>query len=274
MSHGLKMSKLFSKGHYDSLKYVQPYWQKASEVPHPDDVTFITTTTPTSWKELVHLAENWQGKKKKKKKKKCTATCMYEITNDLQTCIGPISTTLHISKLDKTQLRNIQAEYKSIPALYNHVDVHLVETPNGIEKTASILVPLNVERNLARIYARSNHVSDMPIQTVIATNLRETLLKHRTQYTELMTRGDMLVLPMFKYRNDIVGQLELPQTKKEVVGLVENEKVLGLYDVHFEMNQGPTEFETWKKANDLYPVTQYTMEYEPIVIESKTVQSW
>jgi hypothetical protein len=177
--------------------------------------------------------------------------------------------------LDKTsiQLRNIETEYKSIPSLYNNVDLHLVETPNGIKKAASILVPLNVERNLGRIYARSNHVSDIPTDTVIATNLRETLLKHRIQYAELITKGDMLVIPTFKYHNGL-GKLQLPQTKKEVVGLVENEKALGLYDAHFELNQGPTDFETWKKSNDLYAVTQYTMEYEPIVIQSKTVQPW
>lgn len=170
-------------------------------------------------------------------------------------------------------MRNLEAEYKSIPALSNNVDLHLVETPNGIEKGASILVPLNVERNLARIYARSNHVSDMPINTVIATNLRQTMLKHRTQYTDLMEKGDLLVIPTFKFRNGL-NKLQLPQTKKELVGLVENEEALGLYDAHFELNQGPTDFEAWKKANDLYVVKQYTMDYEPIVIESKTVQPW
>jgi hypothetical protein len=61
MSHGLKMSKMFSKGHYDALKYVQPYWQKATNMPHPDDVTFVTTATLETWKDLVDLAENWNG---------------------------------------------------------------------------------------------------------------------------------------------------------------------------------------------------------------------
>lgn len=62
MSHGLKMSKLFSKGSYEALQYVQPYWQRAELVPNELDVTIVTTTTPDSWKDLVVLAENWNGK--------------------------------------------------------------------------------------------------------------------------------------------------------------------------------------------------------------------
>jgi hypothetical protein len=62
MSHGLKMSKIFSKGHYGSLQYVQPYWQRARNLPSELDVTIVTTTTPDSWKDLVVLAENWDGK--------------------------------------------------------------------------------------------------------------------------------------------------------------------------------------------------------------------
>lgn len=62
MSHGLKMSKLFSKGQYEALKYVQPYWKKAQETPSDLDVTIVTTTTPESWKDFVNLVENWDGK--------------------------------------------------------------------------------------------------------------------------------------------------------------------------------------------------------------------
>ncbi|KAI8064265.1 velvet factor-domain-containing protein [Gilbertella persicaria] len=242
MTPGLKFSKLFSKAHYDALRYTRPFWQKATQEPNPAEVTFITTTTPETWKELVQFAKHWNG---------------------------PISATLHVSKNEETS--SMLAEYKSTPELFNHVDLHLVQTP---QKTASILIPLNVERNLARIYARSNHVSDIPVNTIIATDLRRTILKHLTEYTELLRKGDMLVIPTFAYNENAHIAARVPQTKKELVGLVEKEKVLGLYDAHFALNQGPTDLDTWKNANDIYKVTQYTMEYEPIVIQSKTVQPW
>lgn len=132
------------------------------------------------------------------------------------------------------------------------------------------MVPLNVERNLARVYARTDHVCDLPLNTLLATDLRQTLTIHQNKYAQLMKAGDMLVIPTFKHT---IGH-ELPRTKKELVGLVQNEKSLALYDPHYDLNQGPTDFETWKDANSLYKVTKYTMEYEPIVIQSKTVQPW
>ncbi|OBZ88377.1 Glycosyltransferase-like protein LARGE2 [Choanephora cucurbitarum] len=247
MTPGLKFSKLFSKAQYDALKYTQPFWQKAAQVPEPSQVTFIVTTTPKTWKDLTQFAKHWNG---------------------------PVSATLHIASTQKQQLKTILAEYQSTPELFDHVDLHLVETPQGIEKTASILIPLNVERNLARVFARSNHVSDIPVHTLIATNIQQTLLKHAAEYTELLRRGDMLVIPTFAYNEHAHIAARVPQTKKELVGLVENEKVLGLYDGRFALNGGPTDFEAWKIADDLYKVTQYTMEYEPIVIQSKTVQPW
>lgn len=59
------MSKLFSKGHYDALQYIQPFWLKAQDVPVELDTTIITTTTPETWKDLVSLAESWNGNKNK-----------------------------------------------------------------------------------------------------------------------------------------------------------------------------------------------------------------
>jgi hypothetical protein len=134
----------------------------------------------------------------------------------------------------------------------------------------NVLIPQNIERNLARIYSRTQHVLDMPLNTILATNLRQTIIKNKSTYTKLMKGGDMLVIPTFKH---LVGN-ELPQTKKELVGLVETEKSLGLFDTHFDINEGPTDFETWKNTNKPYAVTRYAMDYEPIVIQSKTVQPW
>ncbi|OAD02385.1 glycosyltransferase family 49 protein [Mucor lusitanicus CBS 277.49] len=245
----LSYQRTYDAGHYDALKYVQPFWQRAASVPEPQQVSFIVTTTPNTWRDLVQMAKNWNG---------------------------PISATLHISsKHDKHVLTTIEAEYKAKPELFQNVDLHLVETPNGIEKMASIMVPVNVERNLARIYARTDHVSDVPFNIVIATDLRQTLEKNQARYTQLLSQGDMLVIPTFQYDSQQqLSQMQIPQTKKELVGLVEGEHLLGLYDAHFELNQGPTDFKKWKNADALYAVTDYTMDYEPVVIQSKTVQPW
>lgn len=83
----------------------------------------------------------------------------------------------------------------------------------------------------------------------------------------------MLVVPTFEIQQQVVSANDIPRTKKEVLGLV-NEGKLGLYDAQFKLNEGPTDLEKWKKAKDVYKVENYTIDYEPLVIQSKTVQPW
>jgi hypothetical protein len=56
---------MFPKGEYHALNGVSPFWQSASQPAQDDEVTLLTTISAESWKELVALAENWNGKKKK-----------------------------------------------------------------------------------------------------------------------------------------------------------------------------------------------------------------
>lgn len=62
MTTGLKMSKLFSKSHYDAVRMTEPYWLKGSEAIDPRDVTLTTAVTLDTWAELERIAERWQGK--------------------------------------------------------------------------------------------------------------------------------------------------------------------------------------------------------------------
>lgn len=62
MTHGLKMSKLFSKSYYDAAKNIQPFWKKASNVPEKDEVSIITTANVDTWEDLKRLTIYWEGK--------------------------------------------------------------------------------------------------------------------------------------------------------------------------------------------------------------------
>ncbi|KAI7901618.1 velvet factor-domain-containing protein [Cokeromyces recurvatus] len=241
MSHGLKMSKMFSQGHYNALTNIEPYWLKANQVPNPMDVTFYTTVTPNTWRDLAELANNWEG---------------------------PISATLHVSTNEKETIKSkMEYEYKTKPELFRHVDIHLIETPERIEKGASIIVPLNVERNLARIYARTRYIAEIPTNVFLNSDFHQNWIQNKKEYTHLLSQGDMLVIPLFKMMNDS----KIPPTIKNEL-LADNN--IALHYTHFELNDGPTEIEKWKEAQDIYKVTQYRMDYEPIVIQSKDTQSW
>lgn len=66
MTHGLKMSKLFSKAFYEAAGATRPYWLKGSQAVQENDVTVITTVTPETWPELERLAKYWHGMEEKK----------------------------------------------------------------------------------------------------------------------------------------------------------------------------------------------------------------
>jgi hypothetical protein len=134
------------------------------------------------------------------------------------------------------------------------------------------LLPGNAKRNLARIYSQTKHVLDGLTNIEFATDLRSTLIKNRVKYADLLEQGDMLVVPTFQ-STVTIDAASYPKTKKDVLNMIKNNQ-MALYDAYFDLNQGPTDLEAWEKATSPYIVNNYVMQYEPIVIQSKTVQPW
>jgi hypothetical protein len=157
-----------------------------------------------------------------------------------------------------SHLSNISFDYHQRPNLYKHVTLHLVPRH----------VPENASRNLARLYSRTHHILDATTNIVLSLDLRTRLLENKMQYADMMARGDMLVVPTFKTDSDIRAL-----QRQEMLQLINN-KTVGLYDPHFDLNQGPTRLPMWRDSHDPYRVDSYAMQYEPIVIQSKTVQPW
>lgn len=99
MTTGLKMSKLFSKSHYEAVRMTEPYWLKGSGVIDSRDVTLTTAVTLDTWAELERIAERWQG---------------------------PISATLYIDQqVKRDQLQRIRDAYTVNNNLKQRADIHL-----------------------------------------------------------------------------------------------------------------------------------------------------
>ncbi|KAI8370358.1 velvet factor-domain-containing protein [Radiomyces spectabilis] len=244
MAHGLKMSKLFSKTEYAAAENVQPFWLKSAQPPMPDDVSIVTAVTLNTWPELVRLAQHWKG---------------------------PISATLHVPSDENTasELQSIQHLYQQEPPLFNHVDIHLAFTAGQL----SIQFPRNAERNLARLFARTDFVMDIPSHIVPASELRKTLAANKDKFDSLLRHGDLLIIPTFGFPEYDKEKYSVPNHKEQLVDLVDNQTMM-MVDKHFKDNSGPTDWPTWRNAVSPYRVTEYELHYEPIVIESKTVQPW
>ncbi|RCI00633.1 hypothetical protein CU098_001212, partial [Rhizopus stolonifer] len=243
MSHGLKMHKLFSKSYYDAAKHIQLFWKKAENVPEKDEVTLITTTTFDTWQDLVRLTIYWEG---------------------------PISAVVHVEEDDEAAIQKIKQEYENTPELHRNVDLHLAQVPGS---QLSVLFPRNAERNLARLLAQTDFIMDLPSGVIPATDLRRTLESNKERIDSLLRAGNLLALPTFTFKSAGVTRDDVPYDKNQLILKLSEEKMI-LDDKHWKENEGPTDLEKWMDAETLYAVEKYEFHYEPVVIESKTVQPW
>ncbi|KAG1454780.1 hypothetical protein G6F55_007424 [Rhizopus delemar] len=243
MTHGLKMHKLFSKSYYDAAKNIQPFWLKASNTPSNDQVSIITAVTAKTWPNLLRLTVYWDG---------------------------PISAIVHLDSQDELSMERLEQEYREIPELYNNVDLHLVRVPG---EKPSVLFPRNAERNLARLLSRTEYIMDVPSDMIPASDLRRTLEANKKKIKELLEAGDLLALPTFTFREKDVQKEDIPVDKGHLINNLHEGKMV-LNDKHWKENEGPTDLDKWIDANTLYSIEKYEFHYEPVVIESKTVQPW
>ncbi|KAI8365287.1 uncharacterized protein BYT42DRAFT_589461 [Radiomyces spectabilis] len=244
MPHGLKMAKMLDKSDYESTTKVQPYWLRTAQKIHPEGLSLMVMITPESWSDLVRLTDHWQG---------------------------PISATLHIgTEEDGVTIKDkIRHAYQEHASRFQSVDVHLIETTS---RSPSVLLSRNVERNIARLYARTHYICELPSNVIPATDLRRMLDSNKNVYGDYLRNGDMLILPLF-VGNNRPSLRNIPNHKSRLLDLVRRGE-MGLLDPTFELNQGPTNLSHWEMATQPYIIEKYDLHYEPIVIQSKFVQPW
>lgn len=250
MSSRLKFSKIFSSSTL-AIDNIQPYYLRATSTPENQDISLITHITVASWPQLERLAENWQG---------------------------PISATLHIQSKSSPLLpemadilTDISSKYRNNPAMRENVDIHLFFSP--ADHSPSLALAHNVDRNLARMFARTEFIADVPAEIIPATRIRNTLKTNRGSFIPRLKDGDLFVVPLFTFIEHAAKHSNIPRTKSSLLSLI-SKGIIGLDDKHWELGSGPTNFAKWKDIETLYSVKDYEVHYEPIVIQSRDAQPW
>lgn len=192
--------------------------------------------------------------------------------------LGPISATLHIqSKSDprppdiENILRDLDTKYRSNAAMKTHVDIHLYFSPPAT--SPSLALAHNVDRNLARLFARTEFICDVPAGIIPATPIRNTLRTNQRSFLPRLRDGDVFVVPLFTFIEHAAKHVAVPRTKNSLLSLV-SRGLIGLDDKHWELGSGPTDFERWKNMESVYSVKEYEVHYEPVVIQSRNAQPW
>ncbi|RUP47785.1 hypothetical protein BC936DRAFT_145335 [Jimgerdemannia flammicorona] len=156
--------------------------------------------------------------------------------------------------------------------LKRHADIHLIITP---PPPRAVSLAHNLDRNLARLFARTEFILFTTPDMVPATDIRQTIRTHSKTFHSRLRQGDLFVLPTFVYTADPVAdqRAAIPTAKTTIVDLVAGGQ-MGLWDSHWKINTGPTCYEQWKDAESVYPVEEYEFHYEPVVVASRDGSFW
>ncbi|ORZ10662.1 glycosyl-transferase for dystroglycan-domain-containing protein [Lobosporangium transversale] len=222
---------------------VIPYYFRAEGVFDKEEVTITTLITENRFGVFTKLVRNYRG---------------------------PISVSIWIRD-DETKDQHFQALhdlYESEPLLKQYVDVHVVVDRFDFQ--------LNMWRNVARLFARTDYFLLLDVDFHICTDLRKHL-QESAQAMQLLREGSALILPAFEYTHeeDGVDSATFPKEKGPVEKLVLDKKLMAFHSAKFEPGHGATDYQKWyRTTNEIYKVTKFNHKYEPYVILKKEGTPW
>jgi glycosyltransferase-like protein LARGE len=241
------MKSVFAKAFSSSVgnSDIQPYHHKAKHTPIANDITILTTITKSRIPTLAILAERYQG---------------------------PISVALHIAPDESGEetLAVLAASIEQHPAMQLYVDVHLIRDKMDRQ--------LNLWRNVARFFARTDNVMMLDVDFYLCTDFRKHILNN-ARAMELLDNGrSALVIPAFEFTKQADGLdfRTFPTTKADLVALYQQEAI-DMFHAFWAPGHAPTNYPQWLGSSDphkLYKVTDYQQSYEPYIVYKKDNNPW
>ncbi|KAG0373235.1 hypothetical protein BGX24_011964 [Mortierella sp. AD032] len=234
------LSKVYSTAMQPSK--VMPYYFKAEGVFDKEEVTITTLITENRFGVFKKLVRNYRG---------------------------PISVSIWIrdDEFKDQHFTALHELYDSEPLLRQYVDFHVVVDRFDFQ--------LNMWRNVARLFARTDYFMLLDVDFHICTDLRKHL-QESPKARELLRQGAALVLPAFEYTNedDGVDSATFPVIKGEVEKQVKDKKLIAFHAAKFVPGHGASNYPKWYATNDIYQVTEFNYKYEPYVILKKEGTPW
>ena len=185
--------------------------------------------------------------------------------------LGPISATIHVSNDEDGEytLELLDEAMERNQAMRQYVDIHVIRDEFDRE--------LNLWRNIAKLFARTDYVMQLDIDFYPCTNLRESVLNNPKAMSLLRSGEAALVIPAFEYTKQENGLdfRTFPKSKAEVVKQY-NDHTIAMFHSFWEPGHAPTDYERWtsQEDKDIYQVTSYQFSYEPYVIFKNHGSPW
>ncbi|CAO3594008.1 unnamed protein product [Absidia cylindrospora] len=244
--HQLEMKSVFAKAFSTSVgsSDIHPFYYKAKYSPAANDITILTTITKSRIHTLAILTQRYQG---------------------------PISVTLHISPDESGQqaLDLLAATIQQQPAMQEYVDVHLIKDKMDRQ--------LNLWRNVARFFARTENVMMLDVDFYLCTDFRKHILTNPAAMELLNNGHSALVIPAFEFtrQEDGLDFKTFPTTKAQLVERYQNDSI-DMFHAFWTPGHGPTDYPKWLSLQHQLPykVTEYQHSYEPYIVFKKENHPW
>ncbi|KAG1028860.1 hypothetical protein G6F25_012374 [Rhizopus arrhizus] len=234
------LSKSFS---YSGQSKIIPYYYKAEMDMESKDITIVTLVTRNRIPNLARLAKKYKG---------------------------PISTTIHISDDEEGEytLEVLEDTIEKSPEMRKYVDVHIVRDEFDRE--------LNLWRNVAKLFARTDYVMLLDIDFYPCSNLRDNVLNNPKAMSLLESGEAALVIPAFEFskQQDGLDFRTFPRNKQELIMAYQDNKI-EMFHSFWLPGHAPTDYDRWMSTDDsIYQVTTYQHSYEPYVIFKNQGSPW
>ncbi|ORZ05706.1 glycosyl-transferase for dystroglycan-domain-containing protein [Lobosporangium transversale] len=156
---------------------------------------------------------------------------------------GPISVATHIRKGPDQDARfhELNQFFKEHSILRKYVDLHVIVDQVDLQ--------LNMWRNVARMFARTNYFMMLDVDFHIPSGLKNHM-HHDPRIQELLSSGAALVIPAFEYdiKHDPKDSKYFPDTKAELLPLLEKKHIRVFHD-SFPPGHAATDTPRWIKMS-------------------------
>ncbi|KAG0381097.1 hypothetical protein BGX24_011504 [Mortierella sp. AD032] len=156
---------------------------------------------------------------------------------------GPISVATHIRKGPEqdAMFHELHAFFRDNAILRKYVDLHVIV--DGID------FQLNMWRNVARMFARTDYFMMLDVDFHIPSGLKKNL-HYDPRIQQLLASGAALVVPAFEYKEDQdpKDSKYFPETKAELLPLLEKGHIHVFHD-SFPPGHGATDTPRWIKMS-------------------------
>ncbi|ELT89685.1 hypothetical protein CAPTEDRAFT_152623 [Capitella teleta] len=193
-----------------------------------NQITFVTQLTPDRLERLRRVAESWRG---------------------------PMAANFYVTP---KKIADFMHAYCTDPVLQKRENIQL-----HVTQTEGLFYPSNIMRNIAVDPVKTKYVFLCDVDFVPIPGIEDIMQRYIRD--GFVSDDKLIVIPAFEIKEKEIAH---PKSKREVLDLLDKEKIQLMDIDHFDGAHKWTELDRWKTAEEPY-IVQWREYFEPYVVMPK-----